>query len=87
MGDRAYRGNFAQQVEKMQIAFDLPQRAKGQKGFDKEKKRWIVERTISWFYFFRRIVIDYEHTTSSSQAFLLLANISMACRRIDFSKI
>ena len=82
MGDNAYRGTFAREVEKLKIEFGVPQREDGQKGFVVEAKRWVVERTFAWFGFFRRLAIDYEHTPRSSQSFLLLANISMIILKV-----
>lgn len=42
-------------------------------GFQLVRKRWIVERTFSWLYQYRRLVRDYEASTSSSRARVLLA--------------
>lgn len=84
MADKSYRGTFAQAVEKMGFSFEVPKREDGTKGFVVEAKRWVVERTIAWLNFFRRVVVDYEHTTRSSVSFILLANISMVIWRIDY---
>jgi len=84
MGDKSYRKTFGNAVEALGIKFEVPDRKDGQKGFVVEAKRWIVERTFAWLNFFRRIVVDYEHTTRSSESFLLLANISMTIWRISF---
>jgi transposase len=46
-------------------------------------KCWVVERTISWTNFFRRIVKDYEHTTQSSVAWLIFANMTIMLQRIN----
>lgn len=77
VGDKAYRGTFAKTCEELNIDFEVPYRPKGKKGFAVEAKRWVVERTIAWFNYFRRITIDHEHTTESSVSFLYLANCSM----------
>jgi transposase len=77
LGDRAYRGTFAEACAAKRIEFEVPQRPEGTKGFVVEAKRWVVERTIAWFNYFRRIQIDYEHTVESSVAFLYLANSTM----------
>ena len=45
-------------------------------------KRWVVERSIAWTNFFRRIVKDYEYTLSSSVYWLYLANIQKMLQRI-----
>lgn len=76
MADKTYRGTFADAVKQLGINFEVPDRAKGSKGFVVEAKRWVVERTFAWLNFYRRTVIDYEHTPESSAMFLLLANLS-----------
>ena len=87
MGDKSYRGTFAEAVEQMGVIFENPQRKDGTKGFVVGAKRWVVERTFAWLNFFRRVVVDVEHTIQSSVSFLLLANISMVIWRIDFQAI
>ncbi|KAA6306645.1 hypothetical protein EZS27_041691, partial [termite gut metagenome] len=47
-------------------------------------KRWVVERTFSWFENFRRLTKDYEYTTSSSQAMIYLAFIALMLNKITF---
>ncbi len=83
LGDKAYRGTFAQAVAAEGLTFEVPERPEGTKGFVVEAKRWVVERTFAWLNHFRRVVMDYEHTTESSQSFLYLANISMVIWRLD----
>lgn len=87
MGDKSYRGTFAQAVAERNLSFEIPFREGGVKGFVVEAKRWVVERTFAWLNFFRRVVVDYEHTTRNSVAFILLANISMVIWRIDYSSL
>jgi transposase len=87
MGDKSYRGTFAQAVADLNLSFEVPIREDGVKGFVVEAKRWVVERTFAWLNFFRRVVVDYEHTTRSSASFILLANISMVVWRIDYSAL
>ena len=84
MADKSYRGTFADAVELLGIDFMVPERPDNTKGFVIEAKRWVVERTFAWLNFYRRTVIDYEHTPESSAMFLLLANLSMCLWRIQF---
>ena len=70
LGDDAYKGVFAQKAQEQGIIFERASRPESAKGFVPIAKRWVVERTISWTNFFRRIVKDYEHTTQSSVAWL-----------------
>ncbi len=66
MGDKVYRGSFAEAVEIMGLVFETPIIPKGTKGFAVEAKRWVVERTFAWLNFFTRVVMDYEHTSSAT---------------------
>lgn len=87
MGDKSYRKTFGNAVEELGIDFEVPSREEGTKGFVVEAKRWIVERSFAWLNYFRRCVVDYEHTTRSAESFIILANISMVIWRIDFKRI
>jgi transposase len=87
MADRSYPGEFSQAVEEMDLVFEVPAREEGAKGFVVEAKRWMVERSFAWLNFFRRVVVDYEHTARSSAAFIMLANISMVLESIDYSEL
>jgi transposase len=81
-GDQAYNGVFAKEVEKLGIEFEKAAKPESSKGFVPVAKRWVVERTIAWSNFFRRIVKDYEFTISSSVNWLYLANIQIMLQRI-----
>ena len=87
MADKTYRGTFAQAVELAGVVFEVPHRPDHTKGFVVEAKRWVVERTFAWLNFFRRVVVDYEHTIESARSFLFLANISICLWRIDFNEL
>ncbi|BDX37480.1 IS5 family transposase [Tenuifilaceae bacterium CYCD] len=45
-------------------------------------KRWIVERSISWLMWSRRLCKDYEMNTESSEAWVLVASIAMMIKNI-----
>jgi len=45
-------------------------------------KRWIVERTFGWFVKHRRLVRDYEITTSSAEGWIYVAMIGIMLRRL-----
>ena len=82
LGDKTYRGTFAQAVRDAGLKFSTPQRLAGTRGFVVEAKRWVVERSFAWLNFYRRLVVDYEHTPQSASAFIILANISMVISKI-----
>lgn len=52
------------------------------KGFHVVPKRWIVERTFSWFNSYRRLSKDYEISTDSSQAMIYLAMSRLMLNRL-----
>lgn len=51
-------------------------------GFEVQRKRWIVERTIAWLTRFRRLSRDYEGLTTSSEALLQLAAVRLMLSRL-----
>ncbi|QKZ14721.1 IS5 family transposase [Spirosoma sp. KUDC1026] len=82
-GDQSYNGVFAQELAKWSIDFEKASRPESTLGFVPVAKRWVVERTIAWTNYFRRIVKDYEYTVSSSVCWLYLANIQIMLQRIS----
>ena len=53
------------------------------KGFKVVPKRWIVERTFSWLYKYRRLRTDYEYCPDTSEALVLVAMIHLITRRLS----
>ncbi|HNV51516.1 MAG TPA: transposase [Tenuifilaceae bacterium] len=45
-------------------------------------QRWVVERSIAWFTWFRRLSKDYEANMQSSEAYVLIASIAMMIKKI-----
>ena len=83
LGDKTYRGKFAEVVSEMGLEFEVGSKPENVKSFVVEKKRWVVERTFAWLNFFRRVAKDYEYTVLSSATWILLANISIMIQRIE----
>ena len=81
-GDQAYNGVFAHALGEWSIDFEKASRPESARGFVPVAKRWVVERSIAWTNFFRRIVKDYEYTLSSSVSWMYLANIQIMLQRI-----
>jgi putative transposase len=54
----------------------------GAVGFVLLPKRWVVERTFAWLGRYRRHSKDYERTTASSEAMILLSMIHLMSRRL-----
>ncbi len=46
------------------------------------KRRWKIERTISWLQDFRRLVVRYDHKITMFDAYLQLACTMIALRRL-----
>lgn len=82
LGDEAYKGVFAIRAAEKGLRFERASRPESAKGFVPVAKRWVVERTIAWTNFFRRLVKDYEYSVDSSVAWLLLANTTIMIQRI-----
>jgi putative transposase len=51
------------------------------RGFRLLPRRWIVERTFGWFVKNRRLVRDYEITTSSAEGWIYVSMIGLMLRR------
>jgi transposase len=52
------------------------------KGFVVLPRRWVVERTFSWLGRNRRLAKDYENLANTLAAFVTLAAIQLAIRRL-----
>ncbi|MEI7910939.1 MAG: transposase [Verrucomicrobiota bacterium] len=77
--DQGYRGEFFNHV-RYDWNIDVHISSREGKGFEVEPKRWVVERTFSWFNGQRRLSKDYEKTTSSSVAMTFIAAFSRLLR-------
>lgn len=82
LGDEAYKGAFAEKATKEGLEFERASRPESATGFVPIAKRWVVERTIAWTNFFRRIAKDFEYTVLSSEAWIILANSTIMLQRI-----
>ena len=82
LGDDAYIGVFAKKAQEKGLIFERASRPESVKGFVPIAKRWVVERTIAWTNFFRRVVKDYEYTIQSSENWMILANRTIMLQRL-----
>ena len=69
-------------AQKFSFRLKLVQRPIGQKGFVLLARRWLVERTFSWFGLHRRLSKDYERLPQSSEAFIYIAMTRLMLRRL-----
>lgn len=81
--DDAYKKVFMPWVENnvLGLEVELASKPPTSKGFVPVKWRWVNERTFGWYNFFRRLSKDYEKTTKSAEAWILLANIKILLNR------
>ena len=80
--DGAYRGDLADWLWNtyqcgLEIAITLRKQ-----GFQVLPKRWIVERTFSWFGWYRRLNIDYERDAHTAETMVYIAMIRVMLKRL-----
>ena len=64
------------------LRIQIVKRSDDMKGFVLLPRRWVVERTFSWFGRNRRLNKDYENLADTLAAFVSLACIQIAVRRL-----
>jgi putative transposase len=82
LADGGYLGERLIQLARscLRCSFEVVTR-KEECGFHVIPKRWIVERSIGWFNWHRRLCRDYEANMDSSEAWVYIASISMMIRK------
>ena len=61
---------------------EIVTRSDNMKGFVVLPRRWVVERTFSWFGRNRRLARDFENLGITLETFVTLAAIQLALRRL-----
>jgi putative transposase len=64
------------------LRLEIVKRSDAARGFVVLPRRWVVERTFSWFGRNRRLAKDYETLADTLAAFVTLAAIQFALRRL-----
>ncbi len=64
------------------LRIQIVKRTDDTKGFVVLPRRWVVERTFSWFGRNRRLAKDYENLADTLAAFVTLAAIQFGIRRL-----
>jgi transposase len=64
------------------LRLEIVKRSHDTTGFVVLPRRWVVERTFSWFGRNRRLAKDYENLADTLAAFITLACIRLALRRL-----
>ena len=81
--DGAYNGEAIDSTSKdTGIRIEMVKRSDDVKGFKVLPKRWIVERTNSWFGKFRVLSKEYERTVESSRVDVLIGMSMLMLRRL-----
>ena len=81
--DGGYAGQLMDWVEKVcGWVLEIVKRSEQAMGFELLKKRWIVERTLGWFGWYRRLSKDYEELTINSEAMILVCMIHRMLRHL-----
>jgi transposase len=80
-------GYNARQVEAAvarvpRLRFQIVKRSDDVSGFVVLPRRWVVERTFSWFGRNRRLAKDFENLATTLETFVTLAAIQLAIRRL-----
>ncbi|MFI3294076.1 MAG: transposase, partial [Rikenellaceae bacterium] len=81
--DGGYRGELVGNV-KEQIGYDMEITLRSDKAleFKPLPKRWVIERSFSWFESFRRLAKDYERTCCASESMIYLAFIALMLKQL-----
>jgi putative transposase len=69
-------------LENFNIFIEVIKRSDGTTGFVLLPRRWVVERTFSWFGKFRRLSKDYERLLETSAAVIYAAMVRIMLRRL-----
>ena len=64
------------------LRLEIVKRSDDIKGFVVLPRRWVVERTFSWFGRNRRLAKDFENLAETLATFVTLASIQLALRRL-----
>ena len=64
------------------LHMEIVRRSDDQKGFKVQPRRWVIERTFSWFGRNRRLAKDYENLADTLAAFVAVASIRIALKRL-----
>ena len=81
--DCGYRGKLIDNVKKKyDLSLNISPKIKDRIVNKVSPKRWMIERTFSWFENFRRLSKDFEYLMESSQAMIYIASIKLLLNKI-----
>jgi transposase len=64
------------------LRLEIVRRSDDIKGFVVLPRRWVVERTFSWFTRNRRLAKDFENRAETLATFVTLASLQLTLRRL-----
>jgi transposase len=81
--DGGYSGQLVALAKRAwEIAVEIVKKPADQKGFAVLPRRWVVERTFSWLFRWRRLRSDYERLTETHETFVKWAMIGLMLNRL-----
>jgi putative transposase len=81
--DGGYRGQLITWVKNLTgIELEIVKRSDDLHSFKIVPKRWVSERTFSWFNRFRRLSKDYEADLKNSESLIYIAMTHLMLRRL-----
>ena len=81
--DQAYRGDLGELLHELfGVELEIVEREAGQKGFVLLPRRWVVERSLSWYSKYRRLSKDYEHLCAVSETMVYIASTQVMLKRL-----
>lgn len=81
--DGGYTGTLIDWVKQMcGWVLEIVKRSDQAKGFQLLPHRWIVERTFGWFNRSRRLSKDYERLSTSGEAMVYIAMVTLMTKRL-----
>lgn len=76
-------GKLAAALQKLgDWTIEIVKRVQAIPGFQRLKRRWVVERTIAWLNRNRRLAKDFEASVESALAWLMIASVKLLIRRL-----
>ena len=88
LADRGYQGALGGLIktffapQQRQVVVEISQRPTDAKGFQVERKRWIVERTWTWLDNARILTRDYERLPENHEGMIYVVMIRLIRRRL-----
>jgi transposase len=81
--DQTYRGVLGSwMAENGMGELEIVKRLPGQRGFEVQPKRWVVEGTHAWLSGNRQLSREYDHNPRHSESWLYLASIRLLSHRL-----